>query len=121
MLRSYSAIPNDLEVVSLAGMVAVYSSCWSEITEGNYYVTESQRPPGGMTWQAYDEHVRRYETEGWPRTHLETKRRVIRATRRKHTGNAWWFIHERGSADGPIKDWAVGHNIVGEVVGIYRP
>lgn len=115
-LRSFDSIPPPFDVVPLGGMVAVYDPRWFDIVEGRFYVVESQHPPGGMGWETYDDHVRRYEG---PRTLLKTTRRVIRAARREHTGDAWWFIHERGSADGPIKDWAAGHNIVGEVVGIY--
>lgn len=117
-LRSFDRVPPPFDVVPLGGVVAVYDPRWFDIVEGRYYVVESQNPPGGMGWQAYDDHVRRYDG---PRTLLKTTRRVIRAIRREQTGDAWWFVHERGSADGPIKDWAAGHNVVGEVVGIYRP
>ncbi len=117
-LRSFDRVPPPFDVVPLNGMVAVFDPRWYDIVEGRFYVVESQHPPGGMSWSTYDDHVRRYEG---PRTLLKTKRRVIRATRRKNTGSAWWFVHENGAGDGPLKDWAAGHNVVGEVVGIFRP
>ncbi|MBH1944429.1 hypothetical protein I5L01_09305 [Erythrobacter sp. YJ-T3-07] len=120
-LRIFDRVPSGHDVVPLCGMVAVSHPKWLEMVEGGFYVVETQHPPGGMVWQTYDEHVQRYDMDGGPRTLLKTSRRVIRAVRREATGDAWWFIHESGFADGPIKAWAVGHNVVGEVVGIYRP
>lgn len=120
-LRSFGRVPPSFGTVPLSGMVAIYDPRWFEIAEGRFYVVESQHPPGGMGWQTYDEHTRRYDRDGGHRTLLKTERRVIRAMRRPATGTAWWFIQESGFADGPIHDWAVGHNVIGEVVGMYRP
>lgn len=120
-LESFARIPPGFDVVPLSGMAAVFNPKWSDIIEGRYYVVESQQPTGGMSWHLYDEHVLRCDRDGSPRTLLKTTRRVVQAIRRENTGTAWWFVHESGFSDGPIKDWAVGHNIVGEVVGIYQP
>ncbi|XAP76978.1 hypothetical protein ABC955_10280 [Citromicrobium bathyomarinum] len=120
-LRSFDHVPESFDVVPLRGMVALADPRWYEIAEGRYYVIETQHPPGGMGWETFDDCVRRRGSDGGPRPLLKTSRRVVRAVRRTATGDAWWFIHESGFADGPIKAWAVGHNVVGEVVGIYRP
>ena len=119
-LRSFDRVPPPFDVVPLGGMVAVFDPRWSNIVEGRFYVIESQRPVGGMSWETYDQ-FNRAHGPGEPRVRIATTRRVIRAVRKERTGDDWWFIQENGFADGPIMDWAAGHNIVGEVVGIYRP
>lgn len=113
-------VPPGCDVVPLAGMVAVYDTKSHDLREGRYYVIERQRPASGMSWATYD----RFNHEhgpGEPRTQLDTSREVVRAVRRPQTGDAWWFVLESGFANGPIKAWAAGHDLVGEVVGIYRP
>ena len=120
-LRTFEHVPEGFDVVPVGGMVAVSDPRWYEIAEGSFYAIETQHPQGGMGWETYDDCVRRRGGDGGPRPLLKTSRRVVRAVRRAATGDAWWFTHESGFADGPIKAWAGGHNVVGEIVGIYRP
>ncbi len=118
-LSVFDHVPKGHDVVPLGGLVAIFDSQWREIEEGRYYVVESQAPVSGMGWEAYDQ-FNEGHAPGEPRVRIKTSRYVIRAVRRPTTGNAWWFVLESGFHDGPIADWAVGHNVVGEVVGIYR-
>lgn len=73
-----------------------------------------------MTWETYDWMNARHGP-GEPRVMIKTSRRVVKATRREDTGDAWWFRHESGFSDGPYADWTAGRDFVGEVIGIYRP
>lgn len=119
-LSSFQSVPSGCDVTPMGGMVAIFDVRWSEIQEGGYYVVESQHPVGGMSWETCDQ-INRSKAPADPRVRLKTARRVVRATRRETTSGAWWFVQEGGFQDGPIADWAVGYNVVGEVVGIYRP
>lgn len=119
-LEAFDRVPAGCDVVPLCGMVAIFHPSWHEVREGSYYVTESQLPAGGMGWETYDQFNAKVGA-GEPRVRIKTARSVVRATRRPQADDAWWFVMESGFRDGPVANWAAGYNIIGEVIGIYRP
>lgn len=123
-LRVFTSIPeHHHDVTALLGLVVVYDTdtlCREDIQEGALYVVEDHRPVGGMSWEIYDR-LNREHGPREPRVRIKTSRRVIRAVRCEHDPGLWWQVLPSGHRDGPIYDWAMAHNFVGKVVGIYRP
>lgn len=124
-LRIFTSIPPyHYDVVPMRGLVVVYDKeCLGRegIQPGKFYVRESQRPYAAMPWEAW---LRREwedrERRGGPAGRLHVNRyvvQVIRWPRSDHMG----FKLESGFSDGPYHDWAFGLDIIGKVVGIYRP
>lgn len=123
-LRVFTSIPeHHHDVTTLLGLVIVYETdalCREGVKEGGLYVVESQQPVGGMTWDIYDR-LNRERGPREPRARIKTSRRVIRAVRCDHDPELSWQILPSGYRDGPFHDWAMAHDFVGKVVGIYRP
>lgn len=123
-LRVFSSIPeNHHDVVPLLGMVAVYETDTLRrdgVIDGALYVVEDQRPVGGMSWETSDR-LNRELGPGQPRSRIKTRRRVVRAVKCPGDPSSWFHVQPGGYPDGPIVDWAVAHNFVGRVVGVYEP
>ncbi|WP_126174355.1 hypothetical protein [Altericroceibacterium xinjiangense] len=122
-MRIFTSIPDyHYDVAALRGMVIVYDrECLSRdpIKEGNFYVVESQYPVGGMSWEMWLELERGDRTSrAQPSSPLRTRREVVEAVRRD---GRWWHRLPSGFHDGPFQEWAVAHQMVGKVVGLYRP
>lgn len=115
--------PKHHGVASVGGMVVVFdthSLGREPIIEGAFYVAESQHPPAGMSWEQFLQHESARPASE-PRGQLVTRRRVVRTLRCASGQDRWWLVQPSGFSDGPICGWALGHNFVGKVVGIYQP
>lgn len=124
-LRIFDSIPrHNHDVVVLRGIVAVYATDVigrEGILENAYYVRESQHPYSGMSWDQWLRlEVEDRRPRSQPRGALRTRRQVVRAIRWPRTGD-WALRLESGTVDGPYHDWAFGADLIGKVVGIYRP
>lgn len=124
-LRTFDRIPDDRhEVAVLLGEVVVYDidALYREhLQEGALYVVENQHPVGGMSWETYDRFNKGHTARGAPRVRIAAKRRVIRALRDPRVADHWAHVLPNAAHDGPFPDWAAAHNIVGRVVGVFRP
>ena len=126
-LRVFESIPPlDHDVVVLGGIVAVFDTQLPHIegiVEGAYYVRESQHPVANMSWEQWlrlerddpDSHRR-----AQPRSPLKVTREVVQAIRWPHADN-WALRLASGGVDGPYHEWAFGTDLIGKVVGIFRP
>ena len=120
-LRIFGEVPDSCDVVPLRGLVAVYDTDWRFVRDGGLYVVERQTPVGGMSWETYDRFNREHGPRE-PRCRIKTSREVVQVRRRPGDSDpSWWLVLPSGFHDGPIADWALGHNFVGEVLGLYRP
>lgn len=123
-LRVFSTVPEDHHDVAIClGMVLVYETdtlTRDGIEDGALYVVEDQRPPSGMSWEIYDRLNRSFWPDQ-PRVRLKTTRRVVRAVKRIGDPEQWWQVQSSGYRDGPFAGIYVAQNMVGKVVGIYRP
>ena len=124
-LRLVESIPDDRhDVAVLLGEVVAYdldALHREPLQEGALYVVESQHPVGGMSWETYDRFNREFVARGESRVRIATTRRVIRALRHPRMADHWAHVQPNGFHDGPFPDWAATHNIVGKVVGVFRP
>ncbi len=122
----FTSIPRHRHgIVPMLGMVVVYATDLigrEGILEGALYVREGQRPYCG-SW----EHWLRLEVEAererrlcGPQGLLRITREVVQAIRWPYD-DAWSLRLASGHVDGPYKEWAFGLDLIGKVVGIYRP
>ena len=123
----FREIPEDRDVgiVSLRGAVLVYDAGplhREGILDGAYYVREHQRPTASMQWKQWLELEYGDAVKGshGPTGLLRTTREVVQA-RRMPVGDRWGLRLASGITDGPYHDWAFGRDLVGKVVGMYRP
>ena len=123
-LRVFSSVPEfHHDVAALLGLVFIYETdglCRKGIEDGALYVVEDQRPVGGVSWETYDQFNRGHGPRE-PRVRITTSRRVVRAIRRQDHPDHWWQVLPSGFHDGPFPDWSMTHNMVGKIVGLYRP
>ena len=125
-MRIFDTIPihDDYDVVAVRGAVAVLDRVIVRregVLDGSFYVRESQRTPACMPWD--DWHRRELEDQSHGvrlRSRLKIRREVVRAIRWPH-GDCWALRLASGFVDGPYHDWAFGSDLIGKVVGIYRP
>lgn len=126
-LRVFVSVPDHCGVVSLRGTVVVFDPDplhREGVRAGSFYVLENQHTPACMQWRRWlreelgDEHV---ESRAQPRSPLKTSRHVVQLIRDTRLPNHWTRRLESGFCDGPYQDWSIGFNLVGKVVGIYRP
>jgi hypothetical protein len=143
-LRIFTAVPprfgvhpvDTNSVLFRAGDVAVFDELWASerqangpvdclLEDGAIYVTESQRPPAGMTWEMWWAH-----REGYCPSRLEVRRSIVRVARSQWSGcQDKWMIHPLANrsggifhcSDGPYDAFQLTNQIVGKVVGIYCP
>ena len=123
-LRVFTSVPQyHHDVVALLGMVVVYDThaLGREVVEdGGLYVVEDQRPVGGMSWETYDR-LNSDRGQLTPSSQIKTTRRVVRLQHSHNMPECWDHVLPSGARDGPIPHWDVTFNMVGKVVGIYRP
>jgi hypothetical protein len=125
-LRVFTSVPEHHHgIVALRGAVVVYETdalSREGVLDGAYYVVENQHPPAGMRmdrwlegeWEGSDRRAQ-------PRSPLNVSRRVVQLVRCAERPGHWWQLQTSGFSDGPYPDWSVCFNLVGKVVGIYRP
>lgn len=121
-LQAFETVPRGMGIATVAGEVVVYADDLSRTgpIENAYYVVEYQSLPGGMSWETF----RRIESE-----RITTSREVIRLERRavnlpgdQHKTEMWQYRHFGNFwVTGPLPDHRVCDQIVGRVVGIFRP
>jgi len=117
------------------GEVAVFDEQWTAngrsypepiFDEGGIYVTEYQRPGGGMSWEMWNDNATKYGA----RARLDIRRSMVRVARSRWRGcEDKWMIHplartSRGAflcSDGPYDEFLLACQVIGKVVGIYRP
>lgn len=125
-LSIFTAIPNhrDVDVVGMNGMVIVFDKrlhLLSDLQEGALYVREFQRPPSNMAWRNWLNLELEHEgQEGRhsPFSSLNIVREVVQAV--TYMGGPAMRLAS-GFIDGPYKEWSYGSDLIGKVVGIYRP
>ena len=143
-LRIFPSIPprhgvHAVEMNSVmfrAGEVAVYDELWASerqkngpvdtlLEPGCIYITETQRPVAMMSWEQWNERGTKYG-----RSRLQTRRSIVRVERSRWKGaEDCWMIHPLASqsggvfhcSDGPYDEIHLVDQIIGKVVGIYRP
>jgi len=129
-LLIFDSVPDhrDFGIVALKGLVAIYdtTSIYREgIIEGSFYVRENQRPAGHRPWQDWlRDEISHPERNVGPHSPLTTSREVVRAVRWPRSdkdSDNWAFRLASGFTDGPYYDWWFGRDVIGKVVGIYRP
>ena len=125
-LRAFSEIPPyDHEVIAFRGMVLTYAtdaiSRDGGLIEGAFYVLENQNPVSGMSWATHDRLNREHTERGEPRTRIKVKRWVVQALRWPTMSDHWRLVTPEGFSDGPYPDWSVTWDLIGKVVGVYRP
>lgn len=126
--KIFGRIPDhpDFGIVALRGAVLVYdeSDLHREgVVEGALYVRESQHPTACMDWERWLDLERddaRRSRRAQPSSPLKTRREVVQAVRAA-AGDRWGLRLASGAIDGPYYEWAFGRNLVGKIVGIYRP
>lgn len=127
-LRIFTSIPDhrDIGIVALHGMVVIYDEKPIQlegIVDGSFYVRESQHPAAAMDWERWllAEWKCEYRARnGQPSSLLKTRREVVKAMRWPYADN-WSVRLSSGHIDGPYHGWAFGRDLVGKVVGLYRP
>jgi hypothetical protein len=124
-LRVFTSIPRyHYDVVAMRGLVVVYDrECLGRegIQMGKLYVRENQLPPSSMPWDQWlkSEWAER-EDRHKPYSRLTVRREVVLAfTHPRHGGPCVRL--DSGHVDGPYHEWAFGMDLIGKVVGIYRP
>ena len=127
-LRVFTSIPaHHHDIIAFRGAVLVFCTdfrcCHETVEEGALYVRESQRPAANMLWESWlrleCEEAFRYRNH-CPRSPLKIVREVVQAVRWPRR-DAWALRLASGFVDGPYKDWAFGTDLVGKIVGVYRP
>ncbi len=124
-LSAFDVVPeHGYGVVIMRGQVIVYDSealHREAVIEGEYYVAESQRPPGNMPLINWLRLEQRDEVRAQPYSPLKTERQVVQLVRRGIGPDNWFQRLVGGYGDGPYYDATIGNNLVGRVVGIFRP
>lgn len=124
-LRVFSHIPEGgFDVVAMCGGVIVFdrqAHHWGPIEVGKLYVRESQHPPGASAYSDWLDREREdARSRGQPFALLKTRREVVQAITHPATGGPAYRL-ACGFIDGPYKEWCYSYDIVGKVVGVYRP
>lgn len=123
-LRIFTSIPrHQHDVVAMHGLVVVYDTdCIGRegIQFGKLYVREHQRPYAMRNWEDWLKHEwAERDRRCGPAVRLRTNREVVQAIQHRNGGPALRMA--TGGVDGPYYEWAFGSNLIGKVVGIYRP
>lgn len=125
-LAIFRHIPDndDFGIAALHGFAVIYDQsplCREGIIAGSLYVRESQQPEACMSWDRWlEEELRDRAPRRQPPGRLKTRRQVVQAIRWRD-GEHWAVRLASGAIDGPYCDWAFGTDLVGKVVGVYRP
>ncbi|MGN6377151.1 MAG: hypothetical protein ACTHMG_16570 [Sphingomonas sp.] len=123
--RVFTSIPEhrDFGIVALKGLVIIYDEALLHtegVIENAFYVRERQRPVSGIwdDWlrREWDDRDRRHS----PNVPLKVSREVAQAVRWPRSDH-WALRLPSGFTDGPYHDWSFGRDLIGKVVGIYRP
>lgn len=124
-LRIFTSIPKyHHDVVAMHGLVVVYDTgCIGRegIQIGKLYVREHQRPYAMRNWEEWLKHEwDERERRCGPAVRLRTNREVVQAIHWPREDGLSLRMAS-GGVDGPYHDWAFGTDLIGKVVGIYRP
>ena len=122
-MQIFTHVPEhrDSGIVVLEGMVFVFDRHLVRVEgflEGSFYVREHQRPVAGMSWETHDRLNREHGRQ--MRSRIDVDREVVQAIRWP-SAKEWALRLASGFVDGPYYDWGFGHDLIGKVVGIYRP
>lgn len=124
-LRIFTHVPaHDHGIVALRGIVVVYDTQalhYEGVTEGAYYVRESQYTPAGMSWESWlQAEWQTRDRRVSPYSRLTSRREVVQAIHWPRP-DSWALRLASGAVDGPYIDGLFGFDLIGKVVGIYRP
>ena len=123
-LQVFDTIPRyNHDVVPMHGLVIVFDKLafrYEGFIEGKLYVRENQRPAANLRYDSWLDLEREYGQPAGPSSPLVTHREVVRYVTHAPTGLPALRMDSR-FVDGPYQEWAFGRNLVGKVVGIYRP
>ena len=124
-LHIFTSIPRyHHDVVALRGLVVVFDTeCLRRegIQMGKLYVRQNQSPPSSMAWEEWlkQEWADRERRHG-PVSRLRISREVVLAFAHPRHGGPCVRL-DSGYVDGPYHEWAFGMDLIGKVVGVYRP
>lgn len=123
-LRIFADIPrHNHDVVPMHGLVIVFDRLaihHEGFVEGRLYVRESQRPTSNMSFASWVDIERQYGNPAGPSSPLVTRREVVQFIKHPRHGGPSLRL-ARGFVDGPYKEHTFGRDLIGKVVGVYRP